>query len=157
MSNVRQEGRLMFNDRGFFVVAPQAWNNVLHYDWYLLVEHAVTPVALVGPSLCLSRQLITPALKNSTSNSPWNYGIYIWNLHLTIYLGSLRCYCAWGNDFGTGVTRQLSSAFQAFRQKRWPIYSQSNALFQRSKQIVNVCLETQQFFIFFFKNLASRK
>ena len=28
----------------------------------------------------------------------------------------------------------------------WPIYSQSTALLKRLKQIVNVCLEAQQFY-----------
>ena len=40
----------------------------------------------------------------------------------------------------------------------WPIYSQSTDLFQRLKQIVDVCLETQQFYSQISKkNLASRK
>jgi hypothetical protein len=39
----------------------------------------------------------------------------------------------------------------------WPIYSQSTALFPRSKQIVKVCLETQQLYTQIFKKLASRK
>ena len=40
----------------------------------------------------------------------------------------------------------------------WPIYSQSTSLFQRLKQVVNVCLEAQQFYSqISLKNQASRK
>ena len=76
-------------------------------------------------------------------------------IHKLILFKSLSKGFLW-KIFLTWSKKYLGPTIHCSQRFSWPIYSQSTALCQRLKQIVNWCLESRNFTLNFHKNLGSR-